>query len=520
MTVKKELLKTKKYIFMQVLLTFIATIAIAFVPAYNKYLVDALITDREFHFSGLIMFYCLSFLIYLAASWGSERFVWKGALSFENRLKKKCFEKLVAMDYKDYTKKGHGEYLSMLTNQVTQIEQDYLTPWVGLIKAMLSVLIYTFVIAYHTNWLICLILLFLSILSGISPKIYQHKLSRAGKEFMEEAADYTKNMTDILEGFDLIDGKSIKGFQNRNCKITDDLTNKRKKFGYAKVNGNIISGMTVCLIDILIFILCGFLFQKGYITIGVIVAALTYAQSFTEPVEEILYDINMINSTKEVVKTLEDFFIYQPVPIKAATPKKLIKVSNVTVKYPNKVLNYDVTFEMNKKYILSGMSGSGKSTLLSILADRVNYEGGLIIDNEESKVDKNTFFYLSQDQHVFLDDFEQNVTLFHSYELNKDNMDKQMSHIDLYKQVRQTTNGTLLSGGEQQLLKMCRVWVQGKKILLLDEPFSAMDKDTKKRMIRLLNKSNAMIILITHDYCKEDYEEWEEWEERVLSETQ
>jgi len=510
MIVKKELFKTKKYIFMQVLFTFIATVAISFIPAYNKYLVDSLITDKEFHFGGLILLYCLSFFIYLIATRESERCVWNSVLSFENRLKKKCFEKLTTMNYKDYTKKNHGEYLSMLTNQITQIDQDYLTPWAALIKSIMSVLIYVFVIAYHTNWLICLVLLSLSILSSISPKLYKCKLSKAGKEFMEEAETYTKNMTDILKGFDLIDGKSMKGFQYQNCKITDNLTNKRKKYGYAKVDGNIISGTAICLIDLLVFILCGFLFQKGYITVGVIVAALTYAQSFTEPVEEILYDINTINSTKEVVGILEDFFSYEPISTKAMVPQSQIKVSNIKVEYENKVLEYKVTFEMNKKYVLRGASGSGKSTLLNVLANWVDYRGRLIIDQEESRIDENAFFYLSQDQHVFLEDFVQNVTLFHSYELKQENMDKKMQYINLYEQVRQIKNATLLSGGEQQLLKMCRAWIQDKKILLLDEPFSAMDQETKRQMIGLLNKSNAMVILITHDYCKEDYENWEE----------
>ena len=510
MTVKKELLKTKKYIFMQVLFTFIATAAISFIPAYNKYLVDALIIDKNFHFGSLIVLYCISFIIYLAATWVSERFVWKSALSFENRLKKKCFEKLTTMDYKDYTKKNYGEYLSMLTNQITQIEQDYLTPWTALIKSVMSVLIYVFVIAYHTNWLICFVLLSLSILSGISPKFYKRKLSKAGKEFRGEAENYTKNMTDILKGFDLIDSKSIKGFQYQNGKITDNLTKKRKKYGYAKVDSNIISGTAVCLIDLLVFILCGILFQRGYITAGVIVAALTYAQSFTEPVEEILYDINTINSTKEVVDILEEFFIYNPQKDRGDMPQKQIKVSDVKVEYANKVLEYNVTFEMNKKYVLRGASGSGKSTLLNVLANWMDYSGSVIIDQKKSRIAENAFFYLSQNQHVFLGGFEQNVTVFHSYELNQDNLDRQMSNVNLYEQVKQMKNAALLSGGEQQLLKICRAWVQNKRILLLDEPFSAMDQETKKQVIHILNESNAMIILITHDFCKEDYENWEE----------
>lgn len=510
MIVKKEIFNMKSYTFIQILFTIIATAAVSLIPVYNRYLVDSLLTDHKIQIGGLIAAYCLTYSIFLTATWGSERFLWKSAIHFENNLKKKCFEKLTMIKYKDYAKKNHGEYLSMLTNQVTQIEQDYLTPIIALLKDIISILIYVFVIAYCTSWLICFVLLFLSILAGFSPKFYERRLKKAGKEYVDGSAAYTKKMTDILNGFELVTTKSAESFQHKNAMITDILSGKRKSYGHAKVDGNTISGAVVCLIDILVFALCGVLFQQGKITAGIIIAALTYAKAFTDPVQDILYCVNTLNASKDVVKNLEDFLASQSEQPVMVMPKHSIEVRDVKVEYGSKTIEYQVIFDINKKYVLRGESGLGKSTLLNILADKIDYEGRLYIDGQEGKIDENVFFYLSQNQHVFLEDFEENVTLFHTYELDADDLNKKMQNINLYEQVKQSKDSTLLSGGEQQLLKMCRAWVQNKKIVLLDEPFSAMDKETQKQMIQILSESKSMIILITHDYCKEQYEDWEE----------
>ncbi len=508
--IRKEIGKVKIEIFMQIILTIIATVAIAYIPVFNKYLVDSLITKREFHFWGLALLYCITYCIFLISTWGSERFLWKSAIKFENELKKKCFEKLSSLSYKEYNGKKQGEYLSMLTNQITQIEQDYLQPSVALIKSVISVLIYIITIAYHTNWLICLVLLLLSILSGLSPKFYEFKLNKMGKRYVEGAAEYTKKVTDILEGFELVNSQSKVSFQKKNNIITNSLSEKRLGLGHAKVNGNTISGAMICLIDILIFIVCGSLFGKGLISTGIIVAALTYAQAFTDPMVEILYDMNMLNSSKDVVKDLETFITYQSEVHGVAEPKHKIQVDGVKIEFGSKKIQYQVSFDVNKKYILTGASGIGKTTLLNILADRVFYDGEIYIDGKKSKISEESMFYLSQDQHVFAENFEQNITIFETYKFEEKALENWMKDISVYKNIKHAQNGTLLSGGEQQILKLCRAWIQHKKIILLDEPFSALDKETRSKLVKLLNKCNAMIILVTHDYCPEDYVNWEE----------
>ena len=64
--------------------------------------------------------------------------------------------------------------------------------------------------------------------------------------------------------------------------------------------------------------------------------------------------------------------------------------------------------------------------------------------------------------------------------------------------------GIKLSGGEKQLVNYLRAILSGKEILLLDEPFSAMDKNMEKYVCsKLLEMEDKTIIMITHNVEKD-----------------
>jgi len=60
---------------------------------------------------------------------------------------------------------------------------------------------------------------------------------------------------------------------------------------------------------------------------------------------------------------------------------------------------------------------------------------------------------------------------------------------------------TELSGGMKQRLSLARAFMVDRPILLLDEPFSALDQDTKEAMIQFVREraKNKTVILVTHD---------------------
>ena len=489
--------KVKGYIFVQVVLSLLATISIACIPVCNKYLVDFLLDDSGINFGILIMIYIVAFFIYLFATWGSERFVWKSAIVFENLLKKECYASILKLKYSDYKKKKSDEYLSILTNNITSIEQDYLQPICALIKSAVSVVAYAIIVSICTSPIICVSLLILSVIAAFSPRLYQKKLRHAGKAYVDEAAIYTKKTADLLEGAEMVDSNTRGAFERQNAFFTDLLSNQRYRLGKAKVNGNTISGAAICLIDTMVFILCGLLMLKGEITVGVIVAAVTYAQAFTEPVQEILYDINTLNASKDIVQNLEEMLNVCDKDSVGLQNKERkhddVILKNICVSFPEKKLHYNVKFSIGKKYLITGKSGKGKTTLLNTIIEK-----GTIED----------YFYLSQHQHIFSDDAFNNISIFGTY---PDFKAIESIRLPMYNRIRSATDCSVLSGGEKQILKLCRMIVQHKKILVLDEPFAALDNNNTKKIFHLLSMMPETIILVSHitEFEESDLKNWQ-----------
>ena len=507
-TIKEHVKAMRGLIIAEITASFVASTAMSFIPLYNKLLVDEVLPQKGRHFLGLALLYLFTYLLYLLMTRIESRFSWKSGIRFENTLKKTCFDKMLHIPYTIFREKKPGEYLSLITNNITQLEQDYLTPMVALIKSLFSVLVYAVIIAYATSPLICAVLLALSVLAAFSPKIYKKRLSAAGKAYVDEAAVYTKKVSDYLEGFDLLDRKTRKSFYRANAKITDSLSGTRWKMGRLKVDGLLVSGGAILMINVFVFLICGFLMLSGNITAGTVVAALTYAPAFADPLQEVLYDINTMHSTRGILDALNGFLAFDPPEPEKALPRESIVCSDLTVDFGRKKLRYNLELKMGEKYILCGLSGSGKTTLLNAVAGYVKYDGSLLLDGREKELDADAYCFISQQQHVFSDDFASNVTLYGAYPVEENRLCKLFGNDALFQRVRQSKDCSLLSGGEQQAVKLCRMLAQEKPLVFLDEPFSALDRENEAALIANLNLLPSTVVMITHNPDIEGLENW------------
>jgi ABC-type bacteriocin/lantibiotic exporter with double-glycine peptidase domain len=492
----------------------LSTTAIALIPAYNKRLIDTVLPHGGTGLPGLILVYSVTYIVFLAAAWLSERLLWRCGIQFENALKKACFDKLLNLPYKTFSEKKSGEYLSMLTKNISTLEQDYLTPVCALIKDFLAILIYVVIIAYTTSPVICAALLVFSVFAALSPSIYKNRLKKAYREYIDESASYTKRITDLLDGFDMVDAVSKISFAKANARFTDMLSSKRMQYGWNKVNSTTVSGtISTILIDISIFGLCGYLMLHGYITVGIVVAALTYTQSFMDPFNDMLYCINTLNSTKEIAREVDIFLSTENHVTLYTKPVSKISCRNVTVDFCSKKLCYNMVIEIGKKYVLHGQSGTGKSTLFRVLTGHTAYSGEILVDDTVSTtipiLAQDICYYLSQQQHIFSEDFLTNVSLFGAYPYNEAELRKNFDIDRLFGNIKGSVDCSKLSGGEKQAVKICRMLIQGKGILLLDEPFSSLDKENASKLIINLSGCAATIILITHDHSFKTLDGWE-----------
>jgi thiamine transport system ATP-binding protein len=196
----------------------------------------------------------------------------------------------------------------------------------------------------------------------------------------------------------------------------------------------------------------------------------------------------------------------------------MFNITNITYQYDKIKPLYHYTMEVKPQEIVAilGQSGSGKSTLLDIIAGFITpSEGTITLDDEEIlplSVEQRPMTILFQKHNLFEHLSVQKNILLGVSKVLKDSIEEVEKVHAILKEVGlepyEHTIASELSGGQQQRVALARVLIRREPILLLDEPFSGLDKKTRLEMLDLVAKiskeHNLHTIMVTHE--KEDCE--------------
>lgn len=178
------------------------------------------------------------------------------------------------------------------------------------------------------------------------------------------------------------------------------------------------------------------------------------------------------------------------------------------------VANRDVNFEIEEGElaIILGNSGAGKSTILNILGGMdTNSKGQVIIDNKDiSNYSKKELTDYRRNDVGFVFQFYnlvQNLTSKENVELASDIVKDALDPEEVLKSVglekRMNNFPAELSGGEQQRVAIARAIAKNPKILLCDEPTGALDYETGKQVLKILQnmsrQKNTTVVIVTHN---------------------
>ena len=175
---------------------------------------------------------------------------------------------------------------------------------------------------------------------------------------------------------------------------------------------------------------------------------------------------------------------------------------------------HDVNFDVEKGelVVIVGPSGAGKTTLLNILGgmDTLS-EGKVFLDgNEISCLNKKRLTEYRRHDVGFVFQFYNligNLTALENVELAnqicKNPLDAEQILRDVGLQDRMKNFPSQLSGGDQQRVAIARALAKNPKLLLCDEPTGALDYQTGKAILQLLQdtgrKTGMTVIIITHN---------------------
>lgn len=189
--------------------------------------------------------------------------------------------------------------------------------------------------------------------------------------------------------------------------------------------------------------------------------------------------------------------------------EKDYKMGEVTIKALN---NTNFTIEKGELVVIVGPSGAGKTTTLNILGGMDTVTSGEVIVDEK-RIDKlkskDLIKYRREDIGFVFQFYNlvQNLTAVENVELATQICKDSLNPVEVLEKVglkdRIKNFPSQLSGGEQQRVAIARAIAKNPKLLLCDEPTGALDYNTGKQILKLLQdtcrKENMTVIIITHN---------------------
>lgn len=195
----------------------------------------------------------------------------------------------------------------------------------------------------------------------------------------------------------------------------------------------------------------------------------------------------------------------------------MIVFENVDKAYKNKqvLTNVNLTINSGEFMVLIGSSGCGKTTLLKSINKLHSINGGSIkidgvpIENQDSIKIRRRIGYVVQDAglfpHLTVAENISTVLKINEYPQEKiaAHIDELLEMVELEPAAYRDLYPSQLSGGQRQRVGVARAFATDPEIILMDEPFSALDpvtrSDLQDEVVKLQKQLQKTVVFVTHD---------------------
>ena len=486
--------------------------------AYSiKGIIDSGMSQNEDALTQAVLVGASVIFIYAGLNFISLRLKNRLVRQIMSRYKNKVFQSILDRDYRDFSKEKSGKFISVLTENMKKIEQDYLHQYFNISKN-LSLMIFSLLAMFIGNWYLTLLVIIASIIPMMISGFIGQKSAYLQKSAMIADQKYLAKVKDILAGFLVIKSFNVKeairqDYRKESEKL-DEIYFMKGKFD---VLANVISQLSGMIVFLVAFGGGMYLVFNGYTTIGSVTAIVQLVNFVVMPLNEVGMGMSKF---REGQATLDAFEVKDVIELQTGKTKEyfddVISFSNIDFSYPNteeKIFNHlSLKIQKGEKIAIVGMSGSGKSTLLNLLLRFYDVTSGHIsIDNQDIQAISAESLYnlmtiVQQDIYIFDDTLRANITLNQSFTDEEIKKAVQQSGLESYVlenelglQALCGENGSNLSGGQKQRLSIARALIRKTPILLLDEATSSLDNQVTTEIENsILDIQDLTALVVTH----------------------
>jgi len=424
-------------------------------------------------------------------------------------IRRKIIENILHKSYKEYFEHPTSEYLSRLTNDISQFESNFFPVLLENISAIL-VYIFSFGIIFINNRKIALGLFSASMLF----LVFTFFLRKYTKELQlgvnKTNSKLVKIFSDFLGGLQELKmnlaEKAYADRINRNVELNEKVKfNQQFLYSILRIGEEFFSIVT----PIIIFYI-GIIHFDLEISSKLLSIVLPFSISMFSSISEIGFSYNRMKAAYDILdgyvseKTADDYDTGRDFRF-----EKEIEIKDFSFSYgKRKILQSpDFKIEKGKKYLLLGKSGSGKSTFLKCISGmnksfsgEIKYDGCDIRKISLKKYFENVSF-LTQDVFLFNDTVENNIKLYKS---ESEELYQKIIRLMGIEKITSDNNPYLtLSGGEKEKVSLARELIKEPKLILLDEMTKGLDEENSRRIEDIILSGDFTVINATHKLIKD-----------------
>lgn len=490
----------------------------------DNYIINVEITVSE-RFSGLTILAVIFGVAVIVGFIGNYFQVtvleWTGQ-NIMHRLRQHIYIHMLGLDLAFFNENPSGKLVTRLTNDVQNMHEMFTSVIVTLFNDVIRI-IGILVLLYWLNWRLA-VLMTLLLPAILVATLWFSKIARnVYREIRTNLAKINAYLQEAVSGISLIqlyqrEKDTERSFVNLNQAYFASTLQQIKIFGIFMPVLDILAS-TATAISIWYG---GILILRGEMTIGILVAFLSYMRLFFQPLRELSQKYSIVQSamaSAERIFQLLDTRSGLPVlpePLGPQAVSGTLEFSNVTFGYdPDKPVIHNLSMKVDpgETVAIVGATGSGKSTLINLLERMYDPDSGrILLDGHDLReLDpqwlRNTVGLVMQEVYLLRGTIKENILLDSGMGEQGLTAILQLAQLDeLIGRLPQGIHtkigeGNLeLSAGERQLLALARVMVRDPEILVLDEATANVDSETEILVERAIDAtlSHRTSIVIAH----------------------
>jgi ATP-binding cassette subfamily B multidrug efflux pump len=429
---------------------------------------------------------------------------------FAERLRNAIAEKINRVPLQYFDSHEQGDTLSRVTNDVDLMTQSFNQSLVQMVSSIV-LLIGSIFMMFKTDWHLALTAI-LSVFGGFAlSSIIMVKSQPLFKQQQDNLAKVSGYVEEIYSGHNVVIS------YNGRHQAKDHFDAINQDLYHSMWKSQFFSGIMMPLMQfvgnfgyVMVCIVGAVLTINGDITIGTIVAFMTYVRIFTQPIGQMAQGITQLQSASAAMGRVFEFLDEEEMEDESQktrqleAPKGHVTFEHVRFGYaPDKTIIHDFTAEAKpgQKVAIVGPTGAGKTTMVNLLMRFYDIQAGKIaIDGVDTKAMSreevhDAFSMVLQDTWLFEGTIRENL-VFNQTDISDEAVEAATRAVGVHHFIRTLPNGydtvlddsVTLSVGQKQLLTIARALLKDAPLLILDEATSSVDTRTEELIQKAMDK--------------------------------